>query len=118
MTVLVTVAAARPAVAALAPHLVVQPASCLLVATATTTVAVTDVIATVLAARRPTGRTLAVVTAFVTLASLASLLAVYWATPLDFDYHVATSVRRVITAPVVFAAAMTPLLLARAQASR
>ena len=50
VTVLVTVAAARPAVAALAPHLVVQPASCLLVATATTTVAVTDVIATVLAA--------------------------------------------------------------------
>ena len=76
------------------------------------------VVATVLAARRQTGRTLAAVTAFVTLASLASLLAVYWATPLDFDYHVATSVRRVITAPIVFAAAMTPLLLARAQASR
>jgi len=76
------------------------------------------VVALALAGRSRTGRTLAAVTAFVALASLASLLVVYWATPLDFDYHVATSVRRVITAPVVFAAAMTPLLLARAQAPR
>ena len=53
-----------------------------------------------------------------TLSSLAGLLLVYWATPLDFDYHVATSVRRVITAPVLFAVAMTPLLLSRAQSSR
>ena len=39
------------------------------------------------------------------------MVAIYWVTPLDFDYHVATSVRRVITSPVVFAAAMAPLLL-------
>ena len=50
VTVLVTVAAARPVVAALAPRLVVQPAICLPVATATMTVAVTDAIVTVLAA--------------------------------------------------------------------
>jgi hypothetical protein len=35
-------------------------------------------------------------------------------TPLDFDYHVATSVRRVVTAPVLFAAALAPLLLVAA----
>ena len=71
-----------------------------------------------LALWRPAGRELAVFTLFVTLSSLAALVAIYWTTPLDFDYHVATSVRRVITAPVLFAAAMTPLLLTRAQQSR
>jgi len=49
-TVLVTAAAARLVVVALAPHHVVRPASCLLVAIATMTAAVTDVIETVLAA--------------------------------------------------------------------
>jgi hypothetical protein len=56
-------------------------------------------------------------TLFVAGASLAAMVGVYWVTPLDFDYHVATSVRRVVTAPVLFAAAMTPLLLSR-QAAR
>lgn len=72
------------------------------------------VAAIALALRRPAGRELAAFTLFVTLSSLAALVAVYWTTPLDFDYHVATSVRRVVTAPVLFAAAMTPLLLTRA----
>jgi hypothetical protein len=58
-------------------------------------------------------RRLAAFTVAIAGASLAAVLAVYWTTPLDFDYHVATSVRRVITAPVLFVAAMTPLLLGR-----
>ncbi len=53
------------------------------------------VAAIVLALWRPAGRGLAVFTLFVTLSSLAALVAIYWTTPLDFDYHVATSVRRV-----------------------
>jgi 4-amino-4-deoxy-L-arabinose transferase-like glycosyltransferase len=69
--------------------------------------------ATVLALTRPAGREAGLYTLFVAGASLAAMVGVYWVTPLDFDYHVATSVRRVITAPVVFAAAMTPLLLSR-----
>lgn len=69
------------------------------------------VVAVGLAVRRPAGRDAALFTAFVVLSSLAALVVVYWTTPLDFDYHVATSVRRVITAPAVFAAAMAPLLL-------
>lgn len=63
-------------------------------------------------------RAAALFTLFVAGTSLAGLLVVYWTTPLDFDYHVATSVRRVITAPILFAAAMTPLLLTRDQQSR
>ena len=59
-----------------------------------------------------------VFTAGVALGCLAAVLAAYWATPLDFDYHVATSVRRVITAPALFVAAMTPLLLSRAAVDR
>jgi hypothetical protein len=69
--------------------------------------------ATVLALARPVSREAGLYTLFVAGASLAAMVGVYWVTPLDFDYHVATSVRRVITAPVVFAAAMTPLLLSR-----
>lgn len=62
---------------------------------------------------RRNARDAALYTLFITVSSLMTLLGLYWATPLDFDYHVATSVRRVITAPVVFAAAMAPLLLSR-----
>ena len=58
-------------------------------------------------------RRAAAYTAFVAVSSLAAVLAAYWSTPLDFDYHVATSVRRVVTAPILFVAAMTPLLLSR-----
>lgn len=68
-----------------------------------------------LALRRPAGRETALFTVGVTLSSLAAMLAIYWTTPLEFDYHLSTSMRRVITAPVLFAAAMTPLLLSRAQ---
>jgi hypothetical protein len=63
-------------------------------------------------------RRIAIFTAAVALACLAAVLAAYWTTPLDFEYHVATSVRRVITAPVLFVAAMTPLLLSRAAVDR
>ena len=63
-------------------------------------------------------RRIAVFTAAVALACLVALLVAYWTTPLDFDYHVATSVRRVVTAPVLFVAAMTPLLLGRVGVDR
>ena len=63
-------------------------------------------------------RRAATFTAAVALGCLAAVLAAYWATPLDFDYHVATSVRRVITAPALFVAAMTPLLLSRVAIDR
>jgi hypothetical protein len=63
-------------------------------------------------------RRAATFTAVVALACLAVVLVAYWVTPLDFDYHVATSVRRVITAPVLFVAAMTPLLLNRVVVDR
>jgi len=74
--------------------------------------------AIVLAFLRRERRAAALFTLFVTGSSLAGLLTVYWTTPLDFDYHLATSVRRVITAPVLFVAAMTPLLLSRGQQPR
>jgi len=70
--------------------------------------------AILLALRGNGAREAAFFTAFASLASLAFLVGVYWTTPLDYDYHVTTSVRRVITAPIVFAAAMAPLLLSRA----
>ena len=63
-------------------------------------------------------RRAATFTAAVALGCLAAVLAAYWTTPLDFDYHVATSVRRVITAPALFVAAMTPLLLSRVAIDR
>ena len=68
--------------------------------------------AALLALGRPGSRGAALFTCFVGLASLAALVGVYSTTPLDFEYHLATSVRRVVTAPLVFAAAMAPLLLA------
>ena len=45
--------------------------------------------------------------------ALAVLTLAYWTTPLDFDYHVSTSARRVVTGPVLFWASLTPLLLGR-----
>ena len=42
--------------------------------------------------------------------SFAGLVLAYWTTPLDFDYHLATSARRVISGLVLFLAAVTPLL--------
>jgi hypothetical protein len=46
------------------------------------------------------------------------LVLVYWATPLDYHVHLALSARRVVTGPVLFAAAVVPLLLESAIRSR
>ena len=56
------------------------------------------------------------VTFVVTVAclALAGLVLAYWSTPFPLHYQLATSARRVITAVVLFAAAMTPLLSADA----
>jgi hypothetical protein len=45
-----------------------------------------------------------------TALALAGLLFAYWTTPLPFHYHLATSARRIITGPIFFLAALTPLL--------
>ncbi len=42
--------------------------------------------------------------------ALVGLLVAYWTTPLPFHYHLATSARRVVTGPIFFLAALTPLL--------
>ena len=47
--------------------------------------------------------------------ALAGLVLAYWSTPFSFHDQLATSARRVITAIVLFAAAMTPLLSADAE---
>jgi hypothetical protein len=47
----------------------------------------------------------------VVVLSLVGLVLAYWTTPLEFHYHLATSARRVVTGPVLLAAALTPLLL-------
>jgi len=46
------------------------------------------------------------------------LVLVYWATPLDYHVHLALSARRVVTGPVLFGAALVPLLLEAALRSR
>ena len=46
--------------------------------------------------------------------AFAGLVLAYWSTPFALHYQLATSARRVITAVVLFAAAMTPLLSADA----
>ena len=48
------------------------------------------------------------------LLSFAGLLLVYWATPLDVAWHLRQSSRRVVAGPVLFLAALTPLMLAAA----
>lgn len=45
--------------------------------------------------------------------AFAGLLLAYWTTPLPFDYHLATSARRVITGPVFLVAALLPLVARR-----
>jgi hypothetical protein len=42
--------------------------------------------------------------------SLAGLLIAYWTTPFELHYHLATSARRVITPPLLFWAALAPIL--------
>ncbi len=52
---------------------------------------------------------------------VVGLVFVYWATPLDPSWHLRQSARRVVTGPMLFAIALTPLLLeaaARALAGR
>ena len=46
--------------------------------------------------------------------SYVELVFVYWATSLPFDYDLNTTARRVITSPLLFAAALAPLLLEQA----
>ena len=46
----------------------------------------------------------------------AGLLVVYWATPLDVEWHLRQSAWRVVSGPVLFLAALTPLLLQAALA--
>jgi hypothetical protein len=43
--------------------------------------------------------------------ALCGLVLAYWTTPLDVEFHLATSARRVVTGPVLLWAALTPLLL-------
>ena len=72
-----------------------------------------SVVAILLAVGRDESRDAAFFTALVALAAFAFLIGVYWLTPLDYGYHVHTSVRRVVTAPVLFMVSMAPLLLCR-----
>jgi hypothetical protein len=46
--------------------------------------------------------------------SFAELVFVYWATALPFDYDLDTTARRVIMTPLLFAAALAPLMLEQA----
>ena len=55
-------------------------------------------------------RTIALVTSSFLL-SLALLVATYWATPYDFEWHLHTSADRVVIAPVLLVAVLTPVLL-------
>ena len=45
-----------------------------------------------------------------TTLALAGLLVAYWTTPLPFHYHLSTSARRIVTGPIFFLAALTPLV--------
>ena len=60
-------------------------------------------------ARRHAGRTFWLALGGTALA-LAGLLIAYWTTPLPFHYHLATSARRIVTGPIFFLAALTPLV--------
>jgi hypothetical protein len=55
-------------------------------------------------------RTVALVTSTF-LSSLGLLVATYWATSYPFEWHLRTSVDRVVIAPVLLVAALTPVLL-------
>jgi hypothetical protein len=55
-------------------------------------------------------RTVALVTSSFLL-SLALLVATYWATPYSFGWHLRTSADRVVIAPVLLVAVLTPVLL-------
>jgi hypothetical protein len=59
--------------------------------------------------RRRLGTTAWLALGGLTLA-LAGLLIAYWTTPLPFHYHLATSARRIVTGPIFFLAALTPLV--------
>ena len=65
--------------------------------------------------RRPSGVTWLALGG--TALALAGLLIAYWTTPLPFHYHLATSARRIVTGPIFFLAALTPLVARRASGS-
>ena len=70
-------------------------------------------VAIVVAYRSPR-RKGAVLTVVVSALGALGLIVAYWTTPLDFDTHLATSARRVVTGIVFFLAALTPVLVGRA----
>jgi hypothetical protein len=45
--------------------------------------------------------------------ALASLMLAYWTTPFELHYHLATSARRVVTAPILAWAFLVPMVLGR-----
>ncbi|MGH3051016.1 MAG: glycosyltransferase family 39 protein, partial [Gaiellaceae bacterium] len=59
--------------------------------------------------RRRAGRTVQLALLGSALALLGLLIA-YWTTPLPFHYHLATSARRIVTGPIFFLAALTPIV--------
>jgi hypothetical protein len=52
------------------------------------------------------------------LAALLGLVVAYWLTPFPFEWHLDRSASRVVTGPLLFAAALTPFLLAEALVPR
>jgi 4-amino-4-deoxy-L-arabinose transferase-like glycosyltransferase len=74
-------------------------------------------VAAVLALRAGRLRGALLLASSLTLAVLGLVLA-YWTSPLELDFHLLTSSSRVVTAPVLLAAALTPFLLADAAAGR
>jgi len=71
-------------------------------------------VAIVVAYRSPRRRGAVLALAVAALGAVGLIVA-YWTTPLDFDTHLATSARRVVTGIVFFWAALTPVLIGRAE---
>jgi hypothetical protein len=59
------------------------------------------------------GRRDAVAVTAVIVLALASLIVAYWTTPFELHYHLATSARRVITAPILAWAYLLPMVWGR-----
>ena len=70
-------------------------------------------VATFAAARAGARSDAMLATGVVALCFLGLVLA-YWTTPFELHFHLATSARRVIAAPILFWAALAPLLFAAA----
>ena len=69
---------------------------------------------TVLAALRGPRRDALAVAALVLLC-VAAIVFAYWTSPFEIHYHLATSARRVVTAPILAWAFLVPLLWSREQ---